>query len=218
MTYGYRYSRWDGTQKIFDVDEEALMDELSNDLMDHGDVWRALRDLLQRGVRNRQGDSVEGLKQLMERLRNRRQENLQRYNVDSIFDDIKERLQNVVKAEREGIERRLQETRGRADQAPEADREQTQKLLQMLEERANRSREKLDNLPENPGGAIKELSDYDFMDPEARRQFQELLDMLKQRMMQNYFQDLKQQLQGMTPEQMAGLRQMLRDLNQMLQD
>ncbi|MEE8443523.1 MAG: VWA domain-containing protein, partial [Dehalococcoidia bacterium] len=42
--------------------------------------------------------------------------------------------------------------------------------------------------------------------------------MLKQRMLQDYFQNMKGQLQGMTPEQMAGLRQMLRDLNKMLRD
>ncbi|MBI4201474.1 MAG: VWA domain-containing protein [Chloroflexi bacterium] len=218
MNYHFRYSRWDGTQRIFELDEEALMDELSNDLMDHGDVARALRNLFQRGIRGSRGDDLEGLKQLMERLRNRRRENLERYNLDSVFDDIKERLQQVVQTERQGIERRVQEAQARADQAPEGDREQMQRLMEMLKDRASRSREKLDNLPESPGGAIKELSEYEFMDPEAQRQFQELLDMLKQRMLQNYFQNLKQQIQGMTPDQMAGLRQMLRDLNQMLQD
>ena len=218
MPYLYRYAQWDGTQRVFELDDEAVMDELSDDLIAHGDVRRALRNLFQQGVRGREGDSLEGLRQLKERLRNRRQENLEKYNLDSMFVDIKERLQNIVQSEREGIDRRLKEARKQAAQNLEADAEQMQKLLEVLEQRANRSRERLDNLPESPGGAIKELSDYEFIDPEAQRQFQELLDMLKQQMLQNYFQNLKQQLQGMSPQDMAGLRQMLQDLNQMLHD
>ena len=218
MTHLYRYGRWDGTQQVFDLDDETLMDELSEEIIAHGDVGRALRNLFQRGVRGREGDDIQGLRELMERLRSRRQENLQRYNLDSVFDDIKERLKEVVKTEREGIDKRLQEAREKAAQNQDDDAEQMQKLLDMLENRANRNRERLDNLPESPGGAIKELSDYDFMDPEAQRQFQELLDMLKQQMLQNYFQNMKQQLQGLTPQDMTGLRQMLQDLNEMLQD
>ena len=219
MTDTYRYSLWDGTQRPFDLDEERLMEELSNDLLSHGDVGRALRNLMQRGVRGREGGDLQGLRELMEQLRNRRQQNLERYNIDSIFDDIKERLQRVIQTEREGIDRRVGETRQRAAQAADnVDVEEMQKLLEMQEERANRSRERLDNLPPSPGGAIKELSDYEFMDAEAQRQFQELLDMLKERMLQNYFQNMKQQLQGLAPQHMEGLRQMLRNLNQMLQD
>ena len=218
MSYLFRYARWDGTQRIFELDDEEVMDELSEDLIAHGDVRRALRKLFERGMRGREGDNLEGLRQLRERLGDRRQENLQRYNLDSMFDDIKERLKEIVRTEREGIDSRLQEARAQAAQSSEADPDQMQKLMEMLEQRANRNRERLDNLPESPSGAIKELSDYDFMDPEAQRQFQELLDMLKQQMLQNTFQNMKQQLQGMTPRDMAGLQQMLQDLNQMLHD
>ncbi|MCZ6615192.1 MAG: VWA domain-containing protein [Chloroflexi bacterium] len=224
MLNGYRYSRWDGTQKIFDIDEDQLMEELSNELLAHGDLQRALRNLLQRGMENGRGERMEGLRDLMERLKGRRQQDLERYNLDSMFDDINERLQSIVETERQGIDQRVQEARERAAATTDAtsdsgmDAEQVQRLLKMLEERANRNRERLDNLPGSPGGVIRELSDYDFMDAEAQRQFQELLDMLKQSMLQNYLQSMKEQLQGLTPEDMAGLREMLGDLNQMLHD
>ena len=45
---------------------------------------------------------------------------------------------------------------------------------------AERSKQQLDALPTDPAGAIRALPDYDFMTPEARQQFQELLDMLQQ--------------------------------------
>ena len=54
--------------------------------------------------------------------------------------------------------------------------------------------------------------------PEAQRMFQELLSLLRSQMAQNVSQELTQRLQNMTPQDMAALREMLRQLNQMLQD
>ncbi len=214
----YRYSQWDGSQQVFEPTEDDLMEEMADDLMNHGDVMRSLRNLFQRGMQGEFGQRMQGMRDMLERLRNRRQERLEQYNLDSVMDELKERLDKVVDTERQGIERRLDEARQQmAESTPEeaADRQQ---LMKMLEERAQRNRETLDNLPPNLGGAVKELTDYNFMDPEAQSQFQELLDMLKQQMMENTFQNMRQQLQNMTPQDMAALREMLRDLNQMLRD
>ena len=214
----YRYSQWDGSQQVFEPTEDEIMEEMADDLMNHGDVMRSLRSLFQRGMQGEMGERMQGMRDMLDRLRSRRQERLEQYNLDSVMDDLKERLDKVVDTERKGIDRRLEEARQQMQQSsPEeaADREQPMKLL---EERAARNRETLDNLPPNMGGAVKELTDYEFMDPDAQSQFQELLDMLKQRMMENTFQNMRQQLQDMTPQDMAALREMLRDLNQMLQD
>ena len=56
------------------------------------------------------------------------------------------------------------------------------------------------------------------MDQAAREQFQELLKMLQQQMLGNQFQGLKQGIQSLKPEDMQRLREMVRDLNQMLQE
>ncbi len=76
---------------------------------------------------------------------------------------------------------------------------------------------KLDSLPPDPGGRIKELSEYDFMDEEARRQFQELMDMLKKQAMETYARDLVQQFKNMDSESLAAIRHMIEALNQMLE-
>ena len=214
----YRYSQWDGTQNIFDMDAEELMDRLSNELLDHGDVWKALRELMRQGMQDRQGQQMPGLKDLMEQLKNQRRQQLQQYNMDSVMDDIKERLEEILKTEREGIQRRLDDARHQIEDAEGPERAQMEGLKELLEQRAQRNLEKLDDLPESTGGAIKELMEYDFMDPEAQRMFQELLDVLRGQMAQNFSQDMMQNLQSMTPEDMAALREMLRQLNQMLQD
>jgi uncharacterized protein with von Willebrand factor type A (vWA) domain len=83
---------------------------------------------------------------------------------------------------------------------------------------AAQKQEQLDQLPEDLGGAVKGLQDYDFMDPEARRKFQELMEQLQQQLMQSHFQGMQQAMQNMGPEQMAALREMIRDLNQMLRE
>ena len=73
----YRYSRWDGTQQVFELDEDSIMDSLTDDILAHGDVERALRDLLWRGMRDDQGERVEGLRDLRERLQQQRQRQLE---------------------------------------------------------------------------------------------------------------------------------------------
>ncbi len=214
----YRYSRWDGSQEIFDLDANELMDRLSDELLKQGDVMEALRELLRNGMQNREGQQMPGLRELMEQLKNRRRQQLQQHNMDSVVDDLKERLENILQTEREGIDRRLAEARKQVAQATGPDRPQQEGLYDLLEQRAGRNREKLDNLPAGLGGQIQELLEYDFIDPEAQRLFQELLDLLKSQMAQNMSQQLQQQIQGMSPEQQAAMQEMLRQLNEMLRD
>src|SRR5438445_375037 len=260
----YRYSRWDGTQHISPFDAEELMENLADDLLADGDVRSALQRLLQRGFQRNAGGQTMGLQQLLERLRSRRQEQLDRYDLGGMLDQIKEKLEDVIKTERGGINRRLDEARGQpavdgeqesgqageeaGEGSPEGSEAEGQQLgqrspagsqasrsqqsgrgqnagqppspemLKMLEDIAGKKQRFLDELPEDPGGAIKQLNDYDFMDPEAREKFQELLAMLQQQMMQSYFQGMQQGMQSMTPQDMAAMRQMLQDLNQMLRD
>ncbi len=214
----YRYSRWDGTQEIFDIDANELMDRLSDELLKQGDVMQALRELLRNGMQNREGQQMPGLRELMERLKDQRRQQLQQYNMDSVVDDLKERLDNILQTEREGIDRRLSDAQEQVSQASEEDRPEQESLNDLLQQRADRNREKLDNLPEGLGGQIQELMEYDFIDPDAQQMFQELLDMLKSQMAQNMSQQMQQQLQGMTPEQMAASQEMMRQLNEMIRD
>src|SRR6266516_2214704 len=93
--------------------------------------------------------------------------------------------------------------------------EQKQRMLEMI---AKRKQDYLDQLPQDIPGQIKGLSEYDFMDEEAREKFNELMQSLQQQMMQQFFQGMQQSLQNMTPEDIAKLREMIRDLNKMLRE
>ena len=214
----YRYSQWDGTQRIFEVDADELMDQLSDEVLKQGDVMKALRELFRHGFQNRDGQQQTGLRDLMEQLKNRRRQQLQQYNMDSVVDDLKEQLEDIIRTEREGIDRRLAEAGQQVSESADDERSQQEGLYKLLEQRAERNRDRLDNLPEGVGGQIKELMEYDFIDPEAQQKFQELLDMLKSQMAQNMSQQMQQQLQGMSPEDMAAMQEMMRQLNQMMRD
>ena len=103
----YRYSQWDGTQELFDMDADEVLNQLSNELFQHGDMWRALRDMMRQGMQDRSGEQMPGMQRLMEQLRNQRRDQLQQYNMDSVMDDLKDKLKEIIKTEREGIDKRL---------------------------------------------------------------------------------------------------------------
>ncbi|HEY7649102.1 MAG TPA: VWA domain-containing protein [Methylomirabilota bacterium] len=207
----FRYSRWDGSQRV-DLDADELMAEMGDDLLAHGDLRRALERLLQRGSPNAEG-RMPGLRDLLEKLRQQRQQRLNRYDLGSSLDDIKRKLEQVLNTERAGINRRLEETRAGAQRGdvPEL-------LSQKFERLAERNRQQLDALPADPAGRIRELQKYDFVDPEAKRQFEELLASLRQQMLQPFMQGMQQALQGMTPDNLRRMREMLQDLNRMLRE
>src|SRR4029450_6677725 len=53
---------------------------MTDDLLSHGDLHAALRRMLQQGLRDRNGEELMGLRDMMQRLRERRKEMLERYD------------------------------------------------------------------------------------------------------------------------------------------
>ncbi len=209
----HRYSRWDGSQRLDDLDADQLLEAMSDDLLSDGDPWSALRRLFQRGAHNPDGANLPGLQDLLNRLRRQRQQQLDRYDLSSVLDDIKQKLDNILKTEREGIERRVNDARERAQrgEAPESFR-------QGMEKAAAEHTERLDELPETPAGRIQGLQNYEFMDPDAHRMFWELMKGLQQQMLQPFLSNMQKALGNMTPQDFDRMREMLRDLNRMLQE
>src|SRR5262245_48511597 len=99
----YRYSQWDGTQDPFAIDADDLMDTMADELMSHGDLNRALRNLMQRGMQGHMGSGFEGIRQMLERLKQQSRERLERYNLASLIDELKKRLDDVLNMERTAL-------------------------------------------------------------------------------------------------------------------
>ncbi len=69
---------------------------LTDDLMNFGDLQHALRNLLQRGMRDPQGQRMQGLRDLLQQLRQQRRQQLDRFNLSSAFDDIQKKLEKIL--------------------------------------------------------------------------------------------------------------------------
>ena len=79
MAGTFRYSRWDGKQQGFVLDADATLSALGDDLLYHGDLNAALRRALREGLQGRDGRNLEGLRQLIERIKARREAELARW-------------------------------------------------------------------------------------------------------------------------------------------
>jgi len=230
----YRYSEWDGSQEIGPLDPDDILASITDDLMNFGDLQHALRNLLQRGMRDPLGQRLQGLRDLLQQLRQQRRQMLDHYNLNSAFEDIQKRLNEIIGLEKETVSRRLEEATHQlesgqgplqafekalppSEQQPESE-EGDQKFAEMLKNIASKKQNFLENLPQDMGGQIKELQNYEFIDPEAATKFQELMDILKKAMLDTFFRDLQEQIVNLSPEQMQKLKEMLRDLNRMLSE
>ncbi len=214
----YRYSEWDGSQALFDLDADELMDELGRNLMSYGDLSYALRLMQHGGIRDSQGRRLPSMQELLQRLRQQRQNQLDKYNLGSVLDEIQRKLDNILKTERQGIQRKLDEARQKAGEGTgELSPEVQQRLLKTIEDRATQNLAKLDELPSDLGGQIRELTEYDFMDEDARNQFKELMDMLKKHAMESYGRDLVQKFKDMDASTLANIRHLVEAINQLLE-
>jgi uncharacterized protein with von Willebrand factor type A (vWA) domain len=206
MPARFTYSRWDGTQTGFDLNADDLMAQVTDDLVYHGDMHAALRRMLQEGLKDRMGERIAGIRELMERLRQRRQEELGTHDLGGVYDDIAQELREVVNQERAAIDALEEAARQSGDQRRE----------DVVSGAMAGRRMELDLLPPDLAGQVKALSEYDFASGEARRRFEELVDRLRQEMLQGQFNQVTQAMQGTSAEEIARLKDMLSALNQML--
>ncbi len=248
MPTRFRYSQWDGTQDVPALDADDVLQSLSDDLLSFGDLQQALRNMMQRGIRTPDGDRTDGMRDLLQRLRQQRRQQLERFDLSSVFEDIQRQLDEILDLERDTLDDRLDEVGPRPQQPgdqgeqgqqgqmsqpgqPQAQdgeqaegqsatgltEEEMDRLIEALRQRLERKQEQIDHLPEDAAGQVKELQDYEFENEEARQKYEELLDQLKQSMMNRFFNDMSQMLSDMSPEDMERMRQMMQDLNEMLE-
>lgn len=209
----YRYARWDGRQQLEDFTADDLLAELSDEILADSDLSTALARLLSRGMRSGTNGErrMTGLQDLLRRLAQAREEVLSRYELADVLAEVRDELDEIVNTERRALERHVAGV-GRDQPTDDA------QLRQMASDMAARRQAQLDHLPDDVGGKIRELSDYDFMDTDARTRFDELLDKLRKQVLDAQFAGLSDALRGMTSDDLATNRDMVRELNGLLQE
>ena len=107
FTAGSRYSEWDGTHDLQGLDAEDVLTALTDDLMNFGDLQHALRNLMQRGMSTPGGDRMQGLRDLLQRLRQQRRERLDQFDLGGVMEDLRRQLDEILKMERGTIDDRM---------------------------------------------------------------------------------------------------------------
>jgi len=183
-----RYSRWDNTQHPLDdeVDVAQVLDEMSEELLSGYGGHWSLRELHRRGMQGR-----SGLDSMLGRLRRARREWAERSNLSGPLQEVRQELDNIL-----GLER-----------AELSDKEGDDAQLKRMQ---------LDALPRHPAGALRELQSYDFSSGVAKARYDALMEKLKQEVLDSYFKSLMGSMQSVTPEDVARIKDMMAELNEMI--
>src|SRR5438445_8250015 len=84
-----RYGRWDGTQRLDALEAEELLAAMSDELLSGGDLEDAMARLSRWGIPRR----MEGMKDLLDKLRSAKQRRAQRHDLSTAFDQLKAKLE-----------------------------------------------------------------------------------------------------------------------------
>jgi uncharacterized protein with von Willebrand factor type A (vWA) domain len=203
----FEYSAWDGTQTGFDYDADTLFKELTDDLMYHGDLNAALRRLMQQGFEDSDGNRQQGLREMLEALRERRQEMLDQFDLGGVYDEISSELDDIVAEEREALE----------DFVDDAESSEDDRREEIAKEAAADKNLQLDMMAPDLAGKVRDLQSYEFVSPEARQQFEELMEKLKKEVAQSMFDQMAGAMGDMGEQDLSGMKDMMSELNQMIE-
>lgn len=198
----HRFSSWDGSQQL-PMDPDQILEALADDLMEYGDLRWAMRNLMSRGMQMPQGGHMQGLKDLLKQLRDKKREQLERFDLSSIFDEFRERLDEILQMEQQRIDEWL-------------NKDSEDFSGDLLKNIAERNDEILKDLPEDVAGQIKELEKYEFLNPDAQRKFLELLNDLRKAMANTFFNNIENMVNNLSDGDMERMKDMMKALNEML--
>jgi len=184
----YRYGPYDdGPDPLAaPYDAGAALDELGQEVLEGTSPAEALRELLARGT-----DQLRGLDSLRREARRRARELRDTNRLDGTLEQVRELLDRAVELERTAL-------------FPDPD------------DGARLAEAQLDSLPQDTAQAVRELSDYSWRSPQAQAAFDELKDLLRREVLDRQFRGMKQALENPDPQAQQKIKDMLADLNAML--
>jgi uncharacterized protein with von Willebrand factor type A (vWA) domain len=185
----YRYGPYsDGPDPLAPpYDVRGALDALGDSVLEGSTPGDALRELQRRGVPGRRG-----LDDLLRRVRDRQREIRSSGRLNGTLDQVRSLLDTAVGQER-------------AELFPDPSDE------------ARLREADLDALPSDTAQAVRQLADYEWRSAAARDTFDRLKDLLRREVLDSQFRGMKQVLQNPDPEAMQRVKDMLAELNSMLE-
>ncbi|MCW2498413.1 MAG: von Willebrand factor type [Frankiales bacterium] len=185
----FRYGAWDGGRDPLEppYDIAQAVDEIGDRVLAGESPRQALRDLLRRGT-----DNLRGLDDVRRKIAKRQREARQRGQLDGTLQQVRELLDEAVELEK-------------------------QALFPDPSDAARMAELELETLPQDTARAVQQLKPYQWRSPEARAAYEQIDDLLRREVLDSQFRGMKQALESATPEDMQRVKDMLADLNQMLE-
>ncbi|WP_417563242.1 hypothetical protein [Microbacterium sp.] len=186
-----RYGKYSGGDPLAPpVPVQQALEAIGADVMAGTSADRALREYLRRGSRDR-----VGLDDLVRRVRERRAQLVSRHRLDGTLLQVQRLLEHAVLEERKQLANDV-----RMDDDARAFAEM-----------------RLENLPASTAAAVNELADYDWRSRTARADYDKIRELLGRELLDQRFAGMKQALENATDADRQAIRDMLDDLNALLE-
>ncbi|HWD44420.1 MAG TPA: hypothetical protein VHM23_12065 [Actinomycetota bacterium] len=185
----YRYGAWRGGPDPLEppFDVNEALDRLGERVLSGDRAGDALRNLLRQGL-----PGTRGLRDLLRQARDRRRELRERGRLDGTLERVRELLDQAVDSER-------------------------QALFPDPSDAARLAEAELDQLPPDTARAVRQLADYRWRSPEAAATYEQIRDLLRREVLDSQFRGLRDALAGASPEELQRIRDMVADLNALLE-
>jgi uncharacterized protein with von Willebrand factor type A (vWA) domain len=184
-----RYGPWLGGPDPLEppFDLREALDRIGERVLQGDRPGDALSSLLRRGM-----PGMRGLRDLMRDARQRRRQLRERGRLGGILEQVRELLDQAVDQERSA-------------------------LFPDPSDAARLAESELDQLPDDTARAVRQLADYQWRSPEAAATYEQIRDLLRREVLDSQFRGIRDALAGAGPEQMQRMRDMLADLNELLE-
>ena len=192
----FRYAAWsDGPDPLappFDI--RAAVDELGERVLAGDSLRDAIRDLLRRGPtgQDRNGRERGGLDDLARRVRKRREQLRKSGRFGGTLDQVRELLDHALEAERAEL---------MADDSDDA------RLAEA----------ELEAVPDDTARAVTALAERQWRSPQAAQAYEQIRQLLQRDVLDARFRGMAQALADPDPAAMAAVKDMLSDLNALLE-
>jgi len=189
MRRRYRYGAWQGGPDPLaePYDVATAVDALGDSVLAGESTSEALRRLMRAGAAGRRG--LDALRDMIrERLRTARN----RGAMDGTMRDVQQLLDEALQAEEQTLE---------YDPRPEA----------------RLAESELASLPDDTAGAVRALSDYQWVNASARQKYQELQDLLRREVLDSSFEKMRDALGTPGGIDQERLREMISELTDLIQ-
>jgi len=186
---GYSYGAFAGGPDPLAApfDLGAALDELGDAVLSGSSPRAALERMLRTGSPGRRG-----LDELLREARRRQREVRERGRLDGTLEEVRRLLDQAVGQERAALF---------------PDPSDAARLAEM----------ELDTLPDDPARAVRALAEKEWRSAEAAATFAQIQDLLRREVLDTQVKGLKDALAGASPADMQRVKDMLADLNTMLE-